>query len=110
MNVTKVERYLRVLASPITCMVAGGILVAIGVKAKDALFLESVARYLAFGGLAATVVGLLWMIWVLFQMERWESGTVIGTCPTCGGVESNLDGRYGPYRRCRMCGAKREGW
>lgn len=110
MNITKIERYVRVLALPVFLMVVGGISVAVGVKAKDALLLASVAPYLAFGGLGAAVFGVFWMIWALFQMDRWERGSIVGTCPNCGGAESSLDGKYGPYRRCRMCGAKREGW
>ena len=110
MNITKIERYFRVLVQPVACMLVGGAFVAAGVKAKDALLLQGAAPYLAYGGLAVAVSGFLWMSWALFQMERWENGSVVGTCPNCGGAESNFEGKHGPYSRCKMCGAKREGW
>ena len=110
MNITKVEQYVRVLALPVGCVLLGLFFGLIAGAAKDSLYLASAAGYLAVGGFTLAAGGLLWSAWSLFQMERWENGAVIGTCPKCGGAESNLDGKYGPYSRCKMCGAKREGW
>jgi len=60
----------------------------------------------AFVGLG---VGCLWMAYRGYMLYRWQAGHMDGDCLNCGGVMMHLDGRYGPYRKCYMCGVKREG-
>ena len=114
-NFTLMERYVRLFGAPTFLMILGGLLslflpapaVLKGTYIVGLLPLITGAHLVAIGALA---FGLTWFAWAGWQLHRWESGAMIGDCPSCGAVMSQLDGRYGPYRKCKYCGTKREGW
>ena len=69
-----------------------------------------ILRAVFLGGTGFTAIGLTWATWNCWQLYRWETGSVVGSCTNCGGLLSHRDGRYGAYSVCKMCGAKRNGW
>jgi hypothetical protein len=115
MNLTSMARYIRLFGVP-SLMIALGSLLPLFLPDPGSLketYLAGLhplilsAHWLFLGVLA---VGLAWFAWAGWQLHRWESGAMVGDCLSCGGSMSQLDGRYGPYRKCRYCGTKREGW
>lgn len=115
MNFTTMARYIRLFGMPLL-MIALGILLPLFLPDPGSLKETYLAglhplilgvHWLFLGVLAA---GLTWFAWAGWQLHRWESGAMVGDCLSCGGSMSQLDGRYGPYRKCRYCGTKREGW
>lgn len=111
MDVTSVARYLRVLALPLFLIGAGlffyvlaeGSVDRFAVAAKAGLLFMQVAK-------AACGMGMLWLTWEVFQLYRWEAGRMQGDCVNCSGHMRQLDGRFGPYRKCKYCGNKEQGW
>lgn len=115
LKLTVITRYVHLFGAPIFT-VALGILLSVFLP-DPSIFrstylaglqpLVTGAHWLAFSALA---LGLAWFSWAGWQLYQWESGEMAGDCHTCGGIMSQLGSRYGPYRRCKYCGAKREGW
>lgn len=114
-NFTLIARYVRLFGMP-TFIISLGILLTLFLPDWGALkdtYLAGLhplmmsAHWLALGGLA---FGLAWFTWAGWQLYRWEVGAMNGDCHTCGADMTQLDGRYGPYRKCSYCGSKREGW
>lgn len=111
MDLTAIARYCRVLAPPLFMlgiavffyMLAGDSESGFAVAAVTDSLLMPVAK--VFGGF-----GALWLAWSGYRLHRWESGDRTGDCTNCGAHMSQLDGRYGPYRKCRYCGKKQQGW
>ncbi|WP_425914578.1 hypothetical protein [Pseudomonas sp. GWSMS-1] len=114
MDITAIERHLRLFGLPtfITLMgIAGMVLLsepAEAVSIASSAF-SPVANVLFPVSAALAFTGLVWLSWSLWQLYRWKNGNLVGECHNCGGVMSHKDGRYGTYRVCKMCGAKREG-
>jgi hypothetical protein len=53
--------------------------------------------------LAGAITALLLIAASIWRMWRWEQGEG-PTCRRCGGpLGREIDGRYGPYRRCLAC-------
>lgn len=114
-NVTAIERNVRRYALP-------GLLALIGVvamllidpSATPTSVFEKIVAPLKKGmfwlavGLALS--GLTWGIYRAWLEFRWLQGELLGGCDHCGGPVRHLDGRYGAYSKCLMCGSKRNGW
>lgn len=111
MNLTVILRYIRVLMLPAFMLGIAAFFAMLGRGLEDNAAAQPVIETLispvawVFG-----VVGIVWLLWCLFQLFRWESGDTDGDCMNCGGDMSQLDGPYGPYRKCKYCGKKRQGW
>lgn len=114
-NVTAIERNIRLYALP-------GLLTLIGISAV--LLIDPAAAstspvdqivaplkrgifWVAVGFIMAGIVWGLYRAWLEF---RWMQGELLGDCDNCGGPLRHLDGRYGAYSKCLMCGSKRKGW
>jgi len=113
-NVTAVERAVRLFALPTALMLLGLILLAFTGGAMDTLSpmlrptLEAVivpARWFLAG---LSCWGALWFAWRLLLMYRWENGAD-GGCHRCGGFVRHLEGRWGDYSKCMMCGGTKSG-
>lgn len=115
MNFTSMTRYIRLFGMPSLMIALGGLLPLFlpdpGSLKETYLAglhpLVTGAHWLFFGVLA---VGLAWFAWAGWQLYRWENGAMNGDCDNCGGAMTQLDGRYGLYRKCPYCGSKRESW
>lgn len=46
---------------------------------------------------------VLWIFVASIRLYRWEQGKG-ASCPSCGGMVTERDGRYGPYMKCLACG------
>lgn len=112
-DITAIERWGRQLILPVFGFVVG-MIIMVGVGRMQMATgmlagVAEVARMLFPWTVALPAVALLWAAHRVWQLWRWENGDLIGGCLSCGGPMSHMDGRYGPYSRCRMCGSKREG-
>lgn len=113
-NMTAIERNLRYYGPPaalaVGCFIVG-LLAAPGEATTGiASILLPIQKAVHFASLAATVAGLFWFSYRVWIGWRVEQGEYEGGCINCGGPMRHLDGRYGAYSKCKMCGAKREGW
>ncbi|UIP85001.1 hypothetical protein [Pseudomonas phenolilytica] len=109
-NVTAVERSVRLFALPTALMLLGLALLAFTGGAMDTLSptLETVivpARWFLAG---LSGLGALWFAWRLVLLYRWENGAD-GGCHRCGGFVRHLEGRWGDYSKCMMCGGTKSG-
>lgn len=113
-NLTAIERNLRLYGVPgvVTVLGVAGTLLIDPHPAGAGLqkMLAPLASGAFIACMAASAVGALWLGWRAVLEWRWERGTLDGGCVSCGGVMRHLDGRYGAYSKCMMCGEKREGW
>ncbi|MNN36510.1 hypothetical protein D3C81_1504090 [compost metagenome] len=115
-NITALARNLRLFAAP-TGLVLISFFVSLSVGRYtpgsnpiwDSMML-TIGPVLAWASLVGLVVGGCWYSFNLWQLHRWENGTLVGSCDRCGGPVSHLDGRYGAYSKCKMCGGTRSGW
>ncbi|WP_236450493.1 hypothetical protein [Stutzerimonas stutzeri] len=113
-NVTAVERAVRLFALPMGLMLLGLALLAFTGRALDIqspmlrLTLEAVivpGRWFLVG---LSGWGAIWLAWRLLLLYRWENGAD-GGCHRCGGFVRHLEGRWGDYSKCLMCGGTRSG-
>ncbi len=44
------------------------------------------------------------------QLLYWWSSDENQGCDSCGAPQDEKNGRYGPYRKCFLCGATKSGW
>lgn len=113
-NQTAIERNLRLYGLP-------GLIAFLGLVGTlvidphpsgrpEEMYLAFIAEGAFILSAVALGVGALWMAYNALLEWRWERGDLEGGCFKCSGPMRHLDGRYGPYSKCRMCGAKREGW
>lgn len=110
MNITNIERDLRLFVEPVLVVAGGmlGMLIASQVlMARPVLAGAGQVVGLTCGGLA--VAGLIWMAWRVWLLHRWEKGDLDGGCNSCGGIMSHFTGKHGDYSKCKMCGSKRQG-
>lgn len=113
-DVTAAERSVRLFALPTALVLLGLALLAFTGRALDIQspmlrpMLETVivpARWF-LAGLSGW--GALWFAWRLVLLYRWENGAD-GGCHRCGGFVRHLEGRWGDYSKCLMCGGTRSG-
>jgi hypothetical protein len=113
-NITAIERNLRLYAAPGSLALLGlaGLLL-VDPSGQGVTGLASMAvpikRVVFAGAGVLTMVGALWLGYRGWLEWRWERGSV-GGCRKCGGSMQRLNGRYGPYSKCLMCGVKRKGY
>ena len=116
MNITLIERMLRLFAIPcflvLSSMLGMAMLKGAAIPSNGHLSAigSSLWEVLRWPLLGVFAWGLLWFLWNAWRLYRWESGEADGGCNRCGGPMSQMDGRYGPYSKCLICGSKREGW
>lgn len=110
-NVTKLERNIRLFALPGFLMVVG-LLASLFLPDPEAAppLLKEIVPVAYLIGLVAVVIGSAWFAWRLWQLHRWETGSINGDCHSCGGHMTQLSGKHGAYRKCEYCGSKKEGW
>lgn len=113
-NLTAAERAVRLFALPTALMLLGLVLLAFIGGAMDTLSpmvrptLEAVivpARWFLAG---LSCWGALWFAWRLVLLYRWENGAD-GGCHHCCGFVRHLEGRWGDYSKCMMCGGTKSG-
>jgi hypothetical protein len=113
-NITAIERNLRLYAAPAFLIVLGLVGVLLidpsgqGATGVGVLAIP-IKRFVFAGAGVLTMVGALWLGYRGWLEWRWERGSD-GGCRKCGGSMQHLDGRYGTYSKCLMCGAKRKGY
>lgn len=113
-NITAIERNLRLYALPVAMMMIGvtASLLLDPVPARAGApfgMLAPVMRYASLGFALLGLAGALWGGYRAWLEWRWGQGLSEGGCLRCGGDMQHLDGRYGSYSKCLMCGAKRKG-
>lgn len=113
-NITAIERNIRFYGPPVA-LVLFSLLVALITRSSPApagfaLILAPIASWVNTGALITAAGGTLWLLWRGWIEWRWERGEYEGGCDHCGGPVSHLDGRYGTYSKCKMCGATQKGW
>lgn len=112
-NITAIERNLRFYGAPAALTIFG----LIGTLLIDpnpsgpvpVMILAPLAKGVFLACAAATAAGALWLGYRAVLEWRWQRGALDGGCLNCGGPMRHLDGRYGSYSKCMMCGSKREG-
>lgn len=114
-DITAIERYLRLFGLPMFLVLMGLLGMALfsgPAPAGDlaAAVLANIGQIVFPASAALTMAASLWGAWNYWLLFRWERGDLQGGCNRCGGVMSHKDGRYGTYSVCKMCGGKREGW
>lgn len=113
-NVTAVELGGRLFARPTALMLLGLALLAFTGGAMDIqnpLLRPTVEAVIVptrwfLAGLSGW--GALWLAWRCLLLYRWENGAD-GGCHQCGGFVRHLEGRWGDYSKCMMCGGTRSG-
>lgn len=116
MNITMIERMLRLFAAPSALVLVSMLAMSMlhGEPGASTDLLSSLTSHLwemlRWPLLATFAWGILWFFLNAWRLYRWESGEADGGCINCGGPMSHKDGRYGPYSKCLICGSKREGW
>lgn len=112
-NITAIERNLRLYGRPAAIMAFGllvMLLVELMPEGSGALAMVGALRPWA-GLLAAGVClwGACWLGYEAWREWRWERGALDGGCLNCGGPMRHMTGRYGDYSKCHICGQKRGG-
>ncbi len=113
-NVTAIERNLRLYALPGALAVLGliGVLLIDPSATSTDPNLKMVApvkRVIFCGAASVAGFGLLWALYNAWLEHRWQQGDLIGGCDHCAGPMRHLNGRYSAYSKCLMCGSKRKG-
>jgi len=115
MNFTAIARSFNLYGQPALLMAAGtfGMLVsspadvtAVGIEQ----IVEELKSYVFLACAALAMAGSFWGLWRVWLDYRHSRGDVIGGCDCCGGTMRHLDGRYGAYSKCLMCGSTQKGW
>ncbi|MCY1544850.1 hypothetical protein D9M68_807580 [compost metagenome] len=114
-NITAIERNLRLYGLPAFLILIGliGVILIDPSSAPTNPMLQAIApiKKMAFYGAAGLgSFGALWALRMAWLEYRWSRGELDGGCHNCGGPMRHLDGRYGAYSKCLMCGSKRKGW
>lgn len=113
-NITAIERNLRLYALP-GAMVVIGVVGSLLVDPNPAHtgtvvdMLEPAKRYVSLAFALVALAGALWGGYRAWLEWRWEQGMSSGGCLNCGGDMQQFEGRYGNYSKCLMCGSKRKG-
>lgn len=50
--------------------------------------------------------GILWGAYCGYRLWQWGKGSG-DFCHNCGGMTEEMEGRYGPYHKCLLCGKNR---
>lgn len=114
-NVTAIERNIRLYALPglLTLIGIGTMLLidpsAASVRPFDQM-IAPLKRGVFWVAVMLAVGGIVWSLYRAWLEFRWIRGELLGGCDNCGGPLRHLDGRYGAYSKCLMCGSKRKGW
>lgn len=103
-------RYVLNLAMPLALTCSGFLMLAALAAVAGIQGVREVAKAAYPFVAGATLLAAAWGCYRYYRILRWDSGERDGDCRNCGGDTSQLDGKYGPYVKCRMCGSKREGF
>lgn len=114
-NVTAIERNIRLYALPgLLALIGIGTMLLIDPSAASVRPFDQMIAPLKRGvfwvAVMLTVGGIVWSLYRAWLEFRWMQGALLGGCDNCGGPLRHLDGRYGTYSKCLMCGSKRKGW
>lgn len=112
-NVTAIERNLRLYAVPASISLAGLVAMVLVDPGKQsatgmAALAVPIKQVLFLAAAATTLAGALWFGYRAWLELRWQRGAIRG-CDNCGGAMQHFTGRYGDYSKCLMCGVKRKG-
>lgn len=115
-NITALARNFRLFAAPVSLvLISFFVSLTIGSYTSgsnpilDAM-MRTIGPALAWGSLAGLIAGGGWYGFNLWQLHRWENGNLEGGCDRCSGPVRHLNGRYGAYSKCKMCGGTRSDW
>lgn len=102
---------LRLLSRPFAIFLIGVICSFLigSVDTSVSPFLVAIPRYLGLIPLAIMLWGICWLALNVWRLWRLEQGALNGDCFNCGGILEDRNGRYGPYRKCMMCGSTKKG-
>lgn len=115
-NITALMRNLRLFAAPVgLILISAFVLFGIGsyIQGSNPILdsmMRTIGPVLTWASFAGLVAGGGWYLFNLWQLHRWENGSLVGGCDHCGGPVSHLEGRFGEYSKCKMCGRTRSGW
>lgn len=113
---TALARSFRLFAAPAALILFSfSVSLAIGSYTPDTnpiwdSMMQSIGPVLTWVSLTGLIAGGAWYGFNLWQLYRWERGNLEGGCDRCGGSVRHLNGRYGAYSKCKMCGGTRSGW
>lgn len=113
-NFTAIERSGRLFALPLAVMLLGLVLLGItgGAMENQSPFLrpmlEAVIVPVRWGLVGLSAWGALLLAWRWILLCRWVNGAD-GGCHHCGGFVRHLEGRWGDYSKCLMCGGTQSG-
>jgi len=115
-NITALTRNFRLFAAPASlALISLSISLAVdsytpGSGPIGDAMMTAIRPILLWGSFGGLIVGGGWYAFNLWQLYRWENGNLVGGCDRCGGPVRHLNGRYGAYSKCKMCGGTRSGW
>ncbi|MFJ5295623.1 hypothetical protein ACIQAL_03725 [Pseudomonas sp. NPDC088368] len=114
-DLTAIQRNVRLFALPISLITVGliGMLICAGHDDQTtplAAMMTTVLQVAFWAALTLAAIGASWLARNTWLLWRWESGELVGSCTTCGGVMQHRNGRWSQYSRCNMCGSTRQGW